>query len=1420
MSRRNSMTSNASISTTGSTFMRSMSTEQLLGYEDKFTKKSMKKTPGVVNSVGVKKSISVSQSIQKIQKLTPSPPSAGSASSTSSTPMVQGLSSSSSSSSSSNGGFHKTQNGAYIFPNGEVFRPRNSSSPASTGTGITSTATSTATSNTPPHSSSPTPKTFMTKSNSINNIKKLNLVHSLRATTNDTPTNIHISASSHSGASQTTPGGPGPNHSMSGSVKRPYQSTNVVKESASNSVVSLDDTTNPTHHNSSSDSNPSSLSNYNLNRSSTNTPTTSISNSIDEGTIDVIPEIEEKNRESKREDTHVLEFNVGIIERESLKVSSKESPKEIPEKIPQTISINKEAEKIKEKEPPKGSPSEIPEKITIKKGSEKIEETKETPKDTPKETPKDTSKEIKEINNTKETPKETKEKISNVSKELSNEPSSNSNSLSNSSPSNSTNHTPKGSITSEENDKSDTNDTNESKYSSNDGNSSDNKSSSQLNSSDDSPETSSPSESKNSSSSNDSIHLKDSPVNSSIYSSGTSPDNAIVSTSNDTLSVNPSKKELTPDTPKRSRSVKFVELSDTSLSSSESSDVGSPSVTPMKNSIQRIISKLDDPLHEKSQGDDLEKSSSVHKIDSEKKKVTPAPVTTSHSLNNSLSSQEYSTPTTSPFLEATPINEPHNTFYKLLHDDQKEVPPRGDLKVSENKVTAIRGSAIFNHLEASDYSSDDEIDMARSFEPERRNSVTFDSSVASSPGSCNPFPSSPAYSHEADTTLIEELDEKDSSPSIVVSQIDEVDEEQDNEVEQKNEESATKINDNTDNNNNNNNNNTNLSTAPVAATVHKEVLPAPIISESTTTVAAPSTNTIINDGASCLTGMISPNVSPVLHPTSANPSPKITTDYKSMIPTNSIPTLGSENEPKINRRNVEDPEKKKRIEKMDERVPMVSTAAKSTEKKPESTSTIKSMIVQPVTASSVTASSLKSQHVPTSTKSVTPTFAQPRTPNSNSRAHGLNLSKQLPPSPKLFKSHSQDHSPVKLKSTPRLQKAKSSSALNKRLPSQTHSQKSVDSLQGDHQGQNPKFKNFFKKIFNKAERKESSSSLTSTASATGKWARSRSSDTNTHSSNNSSISSSKITVLHKMAEPIMDDLTLTKLPSIEHDANMFDDMLLSFDEKFNRNSVITTKESTRDNIDAIFRDDELTEDQIADQQKRDGGEDTDKSQSSEDIVQPGNESGDADHLLPDHLRQNSDELYIDENILFVRNEVSWMDDVRSLLDDKNILARIPTSDDTTTSNDEQEETFLIDNEQLTNLFNNLTDIQRRSLPMHLKYIRQFKDFDTLEITVRTGRKPLVRGAQPVKPSIRRGYPGGSHEKTAGPTNKRHVTFGHKISVNETFAPELYKRYNKSVTQYTLTEPYEINKIKAELNHYKCNEMLVHEKSQNNTHFFY
>ncbi|CAH2351705.1 hypothetical protein CLIB1423_04S04104 [[Candida] railenensis] len=340
------------------------------------------------------------------------------------------------------------------------------------------------------------------------------------------------------------------------------------------------------------------------------------------------------------------------------------------------------------------------------------------------------------------------------------------------------------------------------------------------------------------------------------------------------------------------------------------------------------------------------------------------------------------------------------------------------------------------------------------------------------------------------------------------------------------------------------------------------------------------------------------------------------------------------------------------------------------------------------------------------------------------------------------------------------------------------------------------------------------------------------------------------------------------LPTLEKDVDMFSDMLTSFDERFKRNSLFSKSDKT-----PFLQDDELTQEQIEDQQIKDQDGYSKEGSSTEELPTP---------PPKDHMRTNSDELYVDDNILFLQNEVIWIDDMKSIAGSivkrrasakpkRNVNKEVTGSSlghTVTTAQDEEDsgsgsssddildtildngdeyidviyndengrqysirrnrtyhessfylfpddetETIVIDNEQLTNLFNNLSESQRRQLPMHLKYIKQFQDYENLEITIKTGRKRIVKGQQPAKPSLKRfQYP---------PNVKRkNVAFGNKIYVNETYAPEMYKRYNKSVTQYTISEPNEINKIKTELNQYKCNEMLVHEQSQNNTHFFY
>lgn len=324
----------------------------------------------------------------------------------------------------------------------------------------------------------------------------------------------------------------------------------------------------------------------------------------------------------------------------------------------------------------------------------------------------------------------------------------------------------------------------------------------------------------------------------------------------------------------------------------------------------------------------------------------------------------------------------------------------------------------------------------------------------------------------------------------------------------------------------------------------------------------------------------------------------------------------------------------------------------------------------------------------------------------------------------------------------------------------------------------------------------------------------------------------KITLMGMTAEPLLsEDLTLTKLPTIEQDTDIFGDMLTSFDERFNRSSVYGTKASINN---PFLKDDELTADQIEDQRVKDAKE------SLEDLVNDLKENASLDSERRrknaerlGHSRSSSDEVYVDDNILFLQNEVQWLNLLKAITtqdadDDEyidivyndeqghKVLIRRPKAFVQSSFYlfpDDETETIQIDNEQLNNLFSNLSETQRRQLPMHLKYIKQFRDFDNLEITIKTGRKRIMKGMQPAKPLLRRfQYPNNIKRKS--------VMFGNKIYVNETYAPEMYKRYNKGVTQYTLTEAHEINRIKTELNQYKCNEMLVHEQSQNNTHFFY
>ncbi|GEQ68731.1 hypothetical protein JCM33374_g2399 [Metschnikowia sp. JCM 33374] len=116
---------------------------------------------------------------------------------------------------------------------------------------------------------------------------------------------------------------------------------------------------------------------------------------------------------------------------------------------------------------------------------------------------------------------------------------------------------------------------------------------------------------------------------------------------------------------------------------------------------------------------------------------------------------------------------------------------------------------------------------------------------------------------------------------------------------------------------------------------------------------------------------------------------------------------------------------------------------------------------------------------------------------------------------------------------------------------------------------------------------------------------------------------------------------------------------------------------------------------------------------------------------------------------------------------------------------------------------------------YLKYVRQFSDFKEIRLEL-SGFDPSQKAdILEIEP---RQQVSGLGKGSVGESRK--VKFSNSIAISETYAPSLYKRNNKSVTQYYLSEYSEINRIKNELNAYKCYEMLVHEKSQTNTHFFY
>lgn len=264
-------------------------------------------------------------------------------------------------------------------------------------------------------------------------------------------------------------------------------------------------------------------------------------------------------------------------------------------------------------------------------------------------------------------------------------------------------------------------------------------------------------------------------------------------------------------------------------------------------------------------------------------------------------------------------------------------------------------------------------------------------------------------------------------------------------------------------------------------------------------------------------------------------------------------------------------------------------------------------------------------------------------------------------------------------------------------------------------------------------------------------------------------------------------LTLTRLPLLEPQLSGMDDVLRDIDEYGTTKTRKTLKLALSRHDPFVF-DDELTRDQIADQQARDGF-------NSLTTLDPLDAS-------------DADDSYVDENILALREEFAT-NHVDLLIDLGNIYS--------THRVDGPLEVMVVHRDQLDQVFSKFdsTGPHRRRLG-NLKYVQQLLDFNLVKMTVRKFEDTVT----PVAPLlVTLGKPSSLKSKRSR-LNPRRVMFANTIAVNETYSAEAYPRVNRLVTQYTLTNPTEISRIKQELNQYKCEEMLVHELSQEHTHFFY
>lgn len=237
------------------------------------------------------------------------------------------------------------------------------------------------------------------------------------------------------------------------------------------------------------------------------------------------------------------------------------------------------------------------------------------------------------------------------------------------------------------------------------------------------------------------------------------------------------------------------------------------------------------------------------------------------------------------------------------------------------------------------------------------------------------------------------------------------------------------------------------------------------------------------------------------------------------------------------------------------------------------------------------------------------------------------------------------------------------------------------------------------------------------------------------------------------------------LPALNFEGIFFNDVLVKFDEVEKQAQTEVELLKKNKSINNLFlKDDELSKDQIANQQQKD--------------------SANSDDFLPLDTAANGLSAYYNSFTL-----------------SEELITELPMG---------KEHVLVLTKDEIGSILGNPNTLTYG----FLRSLRQFQDSDQVTVKL-TGFNPSEN------PQIKNDN---AHTSILTKSNdkkvKNRVRFADTLHISETFDPEMYKRYNRSVTQYYLTEFAEVNRIKNELNFYKCHEMLVHQKSQCNTHFFY